>query len=140
MQTDVFKNDQPNQYFSQPHVLIIDDQSMSSQLVNTLFLRTKHTLLTRVTDIKCACDVISDLDVDYIILNKPSHLDKINGFLNANPMNAHLQGIIWLTSAQELQFNQEILKKVRVYLMDSKCDTISETIELVAHGWNGTSH
>ena len=123
-----------------PRILIVDDQHMSQKLANLLFLRIKHAQLTSVTDINRACEAISFIGCDFVIVNESSQLDKINVFLDEHPFNVRLKGVIWITSKEEVTFNPEILRKVRVFLMDSQCDGITEKIELVAHGWDGTSH
>lgn len=125
---------------SPPRILIVDDQYMSQKLANLLFLRVKHAQLTSVTDINRACEAISFIGCDFVIVNESSQLDKINGFLDEHPFNVRLKGVIWITSLEEVSFNPEILRKVRVFLMDAQCDGITEKIELVAHGWDGTSH
>lgn len=133
-------HEQPNQQNATPRILIVDDQHMSQRLANLLFLRIKHAQLSSVTDINRACEAISFIGCDFVIVNQSSQLDKINGFLDKSPFNVSLKGVIWITSSKEVNFNPEILRKVRVILMDSQCDGITEKIELVAHGWEGTSH
>lgn len=139
MQQQVIKYDQQDQ-INPPRILIVDDKHMPQQLANQLFLRIKYAQLTSVQDINRACDAIGIIGCDFIIVKDSSQLDKINGYLNENPFNIRLQGIIWITSQEEVSFNPEILRKVRVFVMDEQCDGISEKIELVAHGWDGTSH
>ena len=123
-----------------PRILIVDDQHMPQKLANLLFLRVKHAQLTSVTDISRACEAIAFIGCDFVIVNESSQLDKINDYLDETPFEVNLKGVIWITSEEEVSFNPEILRKVRVFLMDSRCDGITEKIELVAHGWDGTSH
>ena len=130
----------PQEQSDTPRILIVDDQHMSQKLANLLFLRIKHAQLTSVTDIDRACEAISFIGCDFVIVNESSQLDAINGFLEEHPFNIRLKGVIWITSKEEVTFNPEILRKVRVFLMDAQCDGITEKIELVAHGWDGTSH
>ena len=125
---------------SNPRILIVDDQHMPQKLANLLFLRVKHAQLTSVTDISRACEAIAFIGCDFVIVNESSQLDKINDYLDETPFEVNLKGVIWITSEEEVSFNPEILRKVRVFLMDSRCDGITEKIELVAHGWDGTSH
>ena len=144
MQQQINEISQPHQpqqeQSSIPRILIVDDQHMSQKLANLLFLRIKHAQLTSVTDITRACEAISFIGCDFVILNESSQLDTINGFLEQHPFGVRLKGVIWITDKEEVSFNPEILRKVRVFLMDSQCDGITEKIELVAHGWDGTSH
>lgn len=123
-----------------PRILIVDDKHMPQKLANQLFLRIKYAQLSSVTDINRACDAIGVIGCDFIVVNESSQLDKINGYLEQYPFKVRLQGIIWITNEEEITFNPEILHKVRVFLMDSSCESISEKIELLAHGWEGTSH
>lgn len=134
------QNELPQEQCDTPRILIVDDQHMSQKLANLLFLRIKHAQLTSVTDIDRACEAMSFIGCDFVIVNESSQLDAINGFLDEHPFNIRLKGVIWITSKEEVTFNPEILRKVRVFLMDSQCDGITEKIELVAHGWDGTSH
>ena len=140
MQQQVIETSHQQTQLAPPRILIVDDQHMPQRLANQLFLRIKYAQLTSVTDINRACDAISVIGCDFVIVNESSQVDKINGYLNENPFNVRLQGIIWITDKEEVSFNPEILRKVRVFVMDESCDEISEKIELVAHGWNGTSH
>jgi len=123
-----------------PRILIVDDKFMPPKLANQLFLRVKYAQLTSVTDINRACDAIAVIGCDFVIVNESSQLDKINIFLNQHPCGVRLQGIIWITKEDKVTFNPEILRKVRVYLMDAESDGITDKIELVAQGWEGTSH
>ena len=129
-----------NAQFDLPKILLVDDKHMPQKLANQLFLRVKYAQLTSVADISRACDAIPVIGCDFIIVNQSCQLDQINGFLNRNPRSSSLQGIIWITSQEEVTFNPEILRKVRVYLMDAETDAITDKIELVANGWEGTSH
>ena len=134
------QHEMPQEQCDTPRILIVDDQHMSQKLANLLFLRIKHAQLTSVTDINRACEAMSFIGCDFVIVNESSQLDAINDFLDEHPFNIRLKGVIWITSKEEVTFNPEILRKVRVFLMDSQCDGITEKIELVAHGWDGTSH
>ena len=129
-----------NAQFDLPKILLVDDKDMPQKLANQLFLRVKSAQLTSVENITRACDAIGMIGCDFIIVNQSCQLDQINGFLNRNPTSISLQGIIWITSQEEVTFNPEILRKVRVYLMDAETDAITDKIELVANGREGTSH
>lgn len=123
-----------------PRILIVDDKFMPQKLANQLFLRVKYAQLTSVTDIERACAAIAVIGCDFVIVNQSSQLDEINGFLEQHPYAVRLQGIIWITKEEQVTFNPEILRKVRVFLMDAETEGITEKIELVAQGWDGTSH
>lgn len=123
-----------------PRILIVDDKYMPPKLANQLFLRVKYAQLTSVTDIERACAAIAVIGCDFVIVNESSQLDEINGFLEQNPYAARPQGIIWITKEDQVTFNPEILTKLRVFLMDAETEGITDKIELVAQGWEGTSH
>ena len=123
-----------------PRVLVIDDQHMPQQLFNQLYLQVKYAQLTSVTDTKRACEAMTMVGCDYIIINESSQLDQINGYLEANPQGTCLRGVIWITNTEELDFNPAVLSKISVYLVDAASDNMIDNIELLAQGWDGVLH